>query len=91
MVKQKKEVRAWLASQPSTAKLPIHYYDANRKRHTIKTEDTKEQAQVHLDEMLKAGKQSVNTKTNFKDYGQWWLENCAKEIKNLPTRTMSGL
>jgi hypothetical protein len=71
MVKQKKEVSAWLASQPSTAKLAIHYYDANKKRHTIKTEGTKEQAQVRLDEILKDGKQSVNTKTNFKDYGQW--------------------
>ena len=30
MVKQKKEVSAWLASQPSAAKLVIHYYDANK-------------------------------------------------------------
>jgi hypothetical protein len=30
MVKQKKEVSAWLASQPSTAKLGIHYYDADK-------------------------------------------------------------
>jgi hypothetical protein len=36
-----------------------------------KTEGTKEEAQVRLDEILKEGKQSVNTKTNFKDYGQW--------------------
>ena len=92
IVKQKKEVSAWLASQPSTAKLAIHYYDANKKRHTIKIEGTKEHAQVRLGGILKEGKQSVKTKTNFKEYGQWWLENCAKEIlKNLPTRSMSGL
>jgi integrase len=59
-------------------KLAIDYYDANKKRHTLKFDGTKEQAQIRLGEILKGGKQAVNTKTNFKDYGQWWLENCAK-------------
>jgi hypothetical protein len=63
-------------------KQAIDYYDANKKRHTIKFDGTKEEAQIRLGEILKGGKQAVNTKTNFKEYGKRWLENCAKgEIK----------
>ena len=63
-------------------KTAIDYYDENKKRHTIKFDGTKEQALIRLAEILKGGKKSVNTKTTFKEHGEWWLKNCAKgEIK----------
>ena len=40
-------------------------------------EDTREAAKRRLAEILKTGEQ-VGSKATFKEYGDWWLENCAK-------------
>ena len=63
---------------PKTASLPVD----SKKRHIEQVDPTtREQAEKRLAEIVRAGKMAVTNQT-FKQYGDWWLENCASgEIK----------
>jgi integrase len=57
----------------------VDWRDPITKKRAIETveEDTREAAKRRLAEILKTGEQ-VGSKATFKEYGEWWLENCAK-------------
>lgn len=57
----------------------VDWRDPITKKHAIETveEDTREAAKRRLAEILKTGEQ-IGSKATFKEYGDWWLENCAK-------------
>jgi len=60
----------------------VDWYDENKKRHIEKIEGGREDAEKRLAEVIKGGKKSPNNNQTFKQYAEWWLENCAKgEIK----------
>jgi integrase len=44
----------------------------------IETAEDREAAENRLAEIIKGGKQGASKRQTFKDYGDWWLENCAK-------------
>jgi integrase len=69
-------VRKW------RGKWVVDWYDDTRKRHIEQVDpSSRQQAEKRLAEIVKAGKLAVTNQT-FKEYGEWWLENCAKdEIK----------
>src|SRR5215470_7629162 len=69
-------VRKW------RGKWVVDWYDDTRKRHIEQVDpSSRQQAEKRLAEILKAGKKAVTNQT-FKDYAEWWLENCARdEIK----------
>jgi integrase len=69
-------VRKW------RGKWVVDWYDESRKRHIEQADpSTREQAEKRLAEIVHAGKRAVTNQT-FKEYGEWWLENCARdEIK----------
>jgi len=60
----------------------VDWYDDSKKRHIEQVDpSTREQAEKRLAEIVRAGKMAVTNQT-FKQYGDWWLENCARdEIK----------
>lgn len=51
--------------------------DPSGKRFIEAAED-KEAAENRLAEVIKCGKAPASKKPTFKEYGDWWLENCAK-------------
>ena len=57
----------------------VDWRDPITKKRAIEAveEDTREAAKRRLAEILKTGEQ-VGSKATFKEYGDWWLENCAK-------------
>src|SRR4029453_12755718 len=57
----------------------VDWRDPITKKRAIEVveEDTREAAKRRLAEILKTGEQ-VGSKATFKEYGDWWLENCAK-------------
>jgi integrase len=57
----------------------VDWRDPLTKKRAIEAieEDTREAAKRRLAEILKTGEQ-VGSKATFKEYGDWWLENCAK-------------
>jgi integrase len=57
----------------------VDWRDPITKKRAIESveEDTREAAKRRLAEILKTGEQ-VGSKATFKEYGDWWLENCAK-------------
>jgi integrase len=56
----------------------VDYRDSKGQRHW-ETKDSKKEAQDRLAELLKGEKESEAIETrSFKEYGEWWLENCAK-------------
>src|SRR5215831_15332329 len=57
-------------------KLHVDWRDASGKRH-INRVDTKEEGLRFLAEM-EANERRQPLKGSFKEYGDWWLENCAK-------------
>jgi integrase len=62
----------------------VDWRDPITKKRAIESveEDTREAAKRRLAEILKTGEQ-VGSKATFKEYGDWWLENCAKaQIKH---------
>ncbi len=60
----------------------VDWYDENKKRHIDKVEGGREDAERKLAEVIKGGKKSPTNNQTFKEYTEWWLENCAKgEIK----------
>ncbi len=69
-------VRKW------RGKWVVDWYDENKKRHIEKVEGGREDAEKRLAEVIKGGKKSPKNNQTFKEYAEWWLENCAKgEIK----------
>ena len=57
-------------------KLVIDYYDEKKKRHIYQV-DTQEDGFKRLADIEASGRKAPNKKT-FKEYGEWWLKNCAK-------------
>jgi integrase len=57
----------------------VDWRDPITKKRAIEAvgEDSREAAKRRLAEILKTGEQ-VGSKATFKEYGDWWLENCAK-------------
>jgi integrase len=57
----------------------VDWRDPITKKRAIEAveEDTREAAKRRLAEILKTGEQ-IGSKATFKEYGDWWLENCAK-------------
>jgi hypothetical protein len=57
----------------------VDWRDPLTKKRAIEIveEDTREAAKRRLAEILKTGEQ-IGSKATFKEYGEWWLENCAK-------------
>lgn len=54
----------------------IDYYDENKHRHIFQVE-SQEEGFERLSKIEGNGRKAPNKKT-FKEYGEWWLENCAK-------------
>src|SRR5262249_15040148 len=57
----------------------VDWRDPITKKRAIERveEDTREAGKRQLAEILKTGEQ-IGSKATFKEYGDWWLENCAK-------------
>jgi integrase len=57
----------------------VDWRDPLTKKRAIEAveEDTRDAAKRRLAEILKTGEQ-IGSKATFKEYGDWWLENCAK-------------
>jgi integrase len=57
----------------------VDWRDPITKKRAIEAveEDTRDAAKRRLAEILKTGEQ-IGSKATFKEYGDWWLENCAK-------------
>jgi len=55
----------------------VDWRDQTGKRF-IETQEDKGAAENRLAEIIKGGKQGASKRQTFKDYGDWWLENCAK-------------
>jgi Phage integrase, N-terminal SAM-like domain len=57
----------------------VDWRDPITKKRAIEVveEDTREAAKRRLAEILKTG-EKIGSKMTFKEYGDWWLENCAK-------------
>jgi hypothetical protein len=67
----------------------VDWRDPTGKRFIEAAED-KEAAENRLAEVIKSGKAPASKRLTFKEYGEWWLENCAKSaIKKAPTRSMN--
>ena len=56
----------------------LDWYDENKKRHIEKIEGGRESAERRLAEVIKGGKKSPKNNQTFKEYAEWWLENCAR-------------
>jgi hypothetical protein len=56
----------------------VDYRDSQGRRHW-ETKEDKKSAQDRLSEILK-GQDTIAVAENrtFKEYGEWWLDNCAK-------------
>ena len=55
----------------------VDWRDPSGKRFIEAAED-KEAAENRLAEVIKSGKAPASKRLTFKEYGEWWLENCAK-------------
>jgi integrase len=51
--------------------------DPTGKRY-IEAHPDKDTAERRLADIIRSGKQGASKRLSFKDYGDWWLENCAK-------------
>jgi len=56
----------------------VDWRDESGKRHIEAVEGDREAAEGRLAEIIKGGKKPVNNKQTFKEYAEWWLENCAQ-------------
>src|SRR5215510_3465022 len=54
----------------------IDYYDEKKQRHIFQVE-SQEEGFKRLAEIEGSGRKAPNKQT-FKEYGEWWLKNCAK-------------
>jgi len=59
-------------------KWAIDWRDIGGKRHIEVVEGGRDAAEVRLAEVVKGGKQPVNNRQTFKEYSEWWLENCVQ-------------
>ncbi len=55
----------------------VDWRDDGGKRY-IEARTDKDDAEHRLAEIIRGGKKPVNNKQTFKEYAEWWLENCAK-------------
>ncbi len=55
----------------------VDYRDGRGRRHW-ETKNDKKAAQDRLAEILKGGDLQITDNRTFEEYGNWWLENCAK-------------
>jgi integrase len=53
--------------------------DPSGKRY-IEAQPDKDTAEQRLASVIRSGKQGASKRLSFKDYGDWWLENCAKGV-----------
>lgn len=53
--------------------------DPSGKRY-IEAHPNKEAAERRLSDVIRSGKQGASKRLSFKDYADWWLENCAKGV-----------
>lgn len=61
----------------------VDWGDPSGKRHIETVEGNRDSAERRLSEIVRTGKQAANKRLTFKEYGEWWLENCAKaQIKD---------
>jgi len=56
----------------------VDWRDPSGKRFIEKVDGGRDSAERRLAEVVSTGKQSASKKLTFGDYGEWWLENCAK-------------
>ena len=56
----------------------VDWRDPSGKRSIETVDGGRDSAERRLAEVVSTGKQSASKKLTFKDYGEWWLENCAK-------------
>jgi integrase len=69
----------------------VDWRDPNGKR-TIETCEDKDAAERRFAEVIRNGKQRASKRLTFKEYGNWWLENCAKgEIKESTYQEYEGV
>ena len=65
-------VRKW------RCKWVVDWRDPNGKRFIETVDGDRDAAKRRLGEVLKAGEKSASKRLTFQDYGEWWLENCAR-------------
>ena len=65
-------VRKW------RGKWVVDWRDPNGKRFIETVDGDRDAAKRRLGEVLKAGEKSASKRLTFQDYGEWWLENCAR-------------
>ena len=65
-------VRKW------RGKWVVDWRDPSGKRFIETVDGDRDAAKRRLGEVLKAGEKSASKRLMFKDYGEWWLENCAR-------------
>ncbi len=56
----------------------VDWRDESGKRHIEAVEGDRDVAEGRLANIIKGGKKPVNNKQTFKEYAEWWLENCAQ-------------
>ena len=56
----------------------VDWRDPSGKRFIETVEGDRDAAEQRLAEIVKTGKQPASKRLTFKEYGEWWLENCAK-------------
>ncbi|MBI3001973.1 MAG: site-specific integrase [Deltaproteobacteria bacterium] len=56
----------------------VDWRDPSGKRFIETVDGDRDAAKRRLGEVLKAGEKSASKRLMFKDYGGWWLENCAR-------------
>ena len=60
------------------SKWVVDWRDPAGKRFIETIEGDRDAAKRRLGEILKSGEQAASKRLTFKEYGDWWLENCAK-------------
>jgi len=56
----------------------VDWRDIGGKRHIEAVEGNREAAEERLAAIIKTGKKPINNQQTFKEYAEWWLENCAE-------------
>jgi hypothetical protein len=57
----------------------VDWRDPSGKRY-IEAHPDKDAAERVLADVVRTGKQGASKRLTFRDYSEWWLENCAKGI-----------
>lgn len=56
----------------------VDWRDENGKRHIEAVDGKRDDAERRLAEIVDRGKKPVNKNLKFREYGEWWLENCER-------------